>query len=195
MKKLYLFDFDGTLTYKDTMFMFLKFYNSSKFTSQFIKHIPLFILLKLKLSDAEKVKKSFIASILKGERQEKIEQKAQEFFEENYPKIFRKNALDFIENIDSEKTESFIVSASLDIWVKPFANKFNMTLLATQAEFKNGIYTGNFIGKNCNGQEKVNRIVKAIEGKKYDKTIAFGDTEGDNPMLSWANQSHFEFFH
>ena len=195
MKKLYFFDFDGTLTYKDTMFMFLKFYNSSKFTSQFIKHIPLFILLKLKLSDAEKVKKSFIASILKGERQEKIEQKAQEFFEENYPKIFRKNALDFIENIDSEKTESFIVSASLDIWVKPFANKFNMTLLATQAEFKNGIYTGNFIGKNCNGQEKVNRIVKAIEGKKYDKTIAFGDTEGDNPMLSWANQSHFEFFH
>ena len=195
MKKLYFFDFDGTLTYKDTMFMFLKFYNSSKFTSQFIKHIPLFILLKLKLSDAEKVKKSFIASILKGERQEKIEQKAQEFFEENYPKIFRKNALDFIQNIDSEKTESFIVSASLDIWVKPFANKFNMTLLATQAEFKNGIYTGNFIGKNCNGQEKVNRIVKAIEGKKYDKTIAFGDTEGDNPMLSWANQSHFEFFH
>lgn len=195
MKKLYFFDFDGTLTYKDTMFMFLKFYNSSKFTSQFIKHIPLFILLKLKLSDAEIVKKSFIASILKGERQEKIEQKAQEFFEENYPKIFRKNALDFIQNIDSEKTESFIVSASLDIWVKPFANKFNMTLLATQAEFKNGIYTGNFIGKNCNGQEKVNRIVKAIEGKKYDKTIAFGDTEGDNPMLSWANQSHFEFFH
>lgn len=195
MKKLYFFDFDGTLTYKDTMFMFLKFYNSSKFTSQFIKHIPLFILLKLKLSDAEKVKKSFIASILKGERQEKIEQKAQEFFEENYPKIFRKNALDFIENIDSEKTESFIVSASLDIWVKPFANKFNMTLLATQAEFKNGIFTGNFIGKNCNGQEKVNRIVKAIEGKKYDKTIAFGDTEGDKPMLSWANQSHFEFFH
>ncbi len=195
MKKLYFFDFDGTLTYKDTMFMFLKFYNSSKFTSQFIKHIPLFILLKLKLSDAEKVKKSFIASILKGERQDRIEQKAQEFFEENYPKIFRQNALDFIENIDSEKTESFIVSASLDIWVKPFANKLNMALLATQAEFKNGIYTGNFIGKNCNGQEKVNRIVKAIEGKKYDKTIAFGDTEGDNLMLSWANQSHFEFFH
>ncbi|WP_297984192.1 HAD-IB family hydrolase [uncultured Chryseobacterium sp.] len=195
MKKLYFFDFDGTLTYKDTMFMFLKFYNSSKFTSQLIKHIPLFILLKLKLSDAEEVKKSFIASILKGERQERIEQKAQQFFEENYPKIFRKNALDFIENIDSEKTESFIVSASLDIWVKPFANKFNMTLLATQAEFKNGIYTGNFIGKNCNGQEKVNRIVKAIEGKKYDKTIAFGDTDGDKPMLSWANESYFEFFH
>ena len=55
MKKLYLFDFDGTLTYKDTMFLYLKFYNSMKFYVQFVKHIPLFVLLKLKLADAEKV--------------------------------------------------------------------------------------------------------------------------------------------
>ena len=75
MKKLYCFDFDGTLTYSDTMFLYLKFYNPSKFRIQFIKHIPLFILLKLNLLEAEKVKKSFISSILKGEKKEKIEKK------------------------------------------------------------------------------------------------------------------------
>ena len=26
-------------------------------------------------------------------------------------------------------------------------------------------------------------------------TIAFGDTSGDREMLSWADESHFEFFH
>ena len=66
MRKLYCFDFDGTLTHKDTMFLYLKFYDATKYRIQFVKHIPLFILLKLKLADAEKVKKSFIASILKG---------------------------------------------------------------------------------------------------------------------------------
>jgi len=65
MKKLYLFDFDGTLTYKDTMFLFLKFYDPTKFSVQFLKHVPLFILLKMKLADAEAVKKSLISSILK----------------------------------------------------------------------------------------------------------------------------------
>ena len=30
MKKLYCFDFDGTITYKDTMFLYLKFYDSTK---------------------------------------------------------------------------------------------------------------------------------------------------------------------
>ena len=47
-KKLYCFDFDGTLTKRDTMFAFLKFYEPKKFYISFIKHIPLFIMLKLK---------------------------------------------------------------------------------------------------------------------------------------------------
>ncbi len=195
MKKAYFFDFDGTLTYKDTMFLFLKFCNPSKFYIQFLKHIPLFLLLKLKLADPEKVKKSLIFSILQNENKESLELKSQQFFEENFPQIIRENALDFINNIDKEHTESFIVTASLDIWVKPFADYFKMTLLATQAEFKNEKFTGNFIGKNCNKIEKVNRIAEATKDMKFDKTIAFGDTSGDLQMLEWANESHFKFFH
>ncbi len=195
MKKLYLFDFDGTLTYKDTMFLYLKFYNSTKFYVQFLKHIPLFVLLKLKLADAEKVKKSFISSILKGESRAKIDKKAQSFFEKFERDIFRKNALEFIQNIDRTQTECYIVSASLDIWVKPFAEKLNIKLLATQTEFADDIFTGNFIGKNCNGPEKVKRIIEAVKGRKFDKTIAFGDTSGDREMLAWADESQFEFFH
>ncbi|HOB24390.1 MAG TPA: HAD-IB family hydrolase [Kaistella sp.] len=195
MKKFYFFDFDGTLTYKDTMFLYLKFYNSAKFNFQFLKHIPLFILLKLKLANAEKVKKSFISSILKGQSKTKIEEKSQQFFEKYYPEIIRENAIEFIQNIDREHTESYLVTASLDIWVKPFAEKFKMNLLATRAEFKNEIFTGNFVGNNCNGGEKVHRIKEALQGKKFDKTIAFGDTSGDKEMLEWANESHFEFFH
>ena len=195
MRKLYCFDFDGTLTHKDTMFLYLKFYDATKYRIQFVKHIPLFILLKLKLADAEKVKKSFIASILKGERKTEIEKKSELFFQEFYPELFRENALEFIKNIDRENTECYIVSASLDIWVAPFAKEFQMKLLSTQAEFKNDKFTGNFIGKNCNGVEKVNRIKEAINEKKYDKTIAFGDTSGDQEMLDWADEGQFKFFH
>ena len=195
MKKLYCFDFDGTLTYSDTMFLYLKFYNSSKFRTQFLKHVPLFVLLKLKLVEPEKIKKSFIASILKGESKEKIEKKSQQFFEKYYPEIFRTNALEFIENIDRSHTESYIVSASLDIWVQPFAEKFKMNLLATRAEFIDDIFTGNFTGKNCNGQEKVERLKAAVKGRKYDKIIAFGDTSGDREMMDLADESQFKFFH
>lgn len=195
MRKLYFFDFDGTLTYKDTMFLYLKFYNPTKYSFQYLKHIPLFALLKLKLLDAENVKRSFVSSILKGESEEKINEKSDLFFEKYYPSVLRENALHFIKNIDRENTESYIVTASLDIWVRPFAEKLQMNLIATKAEFKNGIFTGDFASRNCNGKEKVYRIKSAITGKKYDKTIAFGDSSGDQPMLKWADESYYEFFH
>ncbi len=194
MKKLYLFDFDGTLTDRDTMFLFLQFYSPVQYRFQLLKHLPLFVLLKLKLADAGKVKRSFVSSVLKGQTEQKIEEKSQHFFEKYYPGIIRQNALDFIHNIDRDNTESYIVTASLNIWVKPFAEKFGMHLIATEAEFRNGIFTGNFSTKNCNGKEKLYRIRQALGGKKYDKTIAFGDTSGDQPMLKWADESYYRFF-
>lgn len=195
MKKLYCFDFDGTLTKEDTMFSFLRFYNRRKFFFNFIKHLPFFLMLKLGLSQAERVKKNFIASILKGEHKEKIQRKSILFFKKCYPKILRENALNFIQNIDYTKTECYLVTASLDIWVKPFAEKFGMKLVSTQAKFENGIYTENFASKNCSGAEKVNRIKKSINKQKFDKIIAFGDASGDKEMLTWADESYYRFFH
>lgn len=195
MRKFYFFDFDGTITYKDTMFLFLKFSNPRKYFIQYLKHIPLFILLKIKLLDAEPVKKSFIASILKGKRKSDLEQMATRFFEKYYPTLIRKNALDFIKNRDTAQSEFFLVTASLDIWVKPFAEHWGATLLSTEALYENEVFTGEFRTKNCNGKEKVNRILQEISGKKYNKTIAFGDTSGDREMLGWADEGHFRFFH
>lgn len=194
MKKLYFFDFDGTITNTDTMFLFLKFCNPKKYTFQFLKHSFLFALVKLKLANAEKVKKSFIASIIKGYGRQKLEKLSYDFFEKYNTEIIRDNALDFIKNINKSETESYFVTASLDIWVKPFAEKFGFGLLATKAEFKDEIFTGDFASKNCNGKEKVNRIKKEILNKDYDKTIAFGDTDGDKEMLEWADESFFRFF-
>lgn len=195
MRKLYLFDFDGTLTFRDTMFLFLKFYHPRKFYLSFLIHIPLFILLKLKLADAEKVKKSFISAVLKGEKRQEIEARAQEFFLRHHKALIRPNAQQFIDKINRNQTEIYIVSASLDIWVKPFADNWGFKLLATQADFDNEIFTGNFMGKNCNGDEKRCRIETALAHQKFDKTIAFGDSAGDREMLAWADESHFEFFH
>ncbi|PIE50917.1 MAG: HAD-IB family hydrolase [Flavobacteriales bacterium] len=195
MKKIYCFDFDGTLTYKDTMFLFLKFYNTKRYYFQFLKHFPLFILLKMKLVSATKVKRSFIFSIIKDDTRQNIEHKAQLFFEQNYPNLIRENALSFIDEIDREHTAMYLVSASLDIWLKPFAERLGMNLISTQAEFKDEKFTGRFMGKNCNGEEKVNRLQLVLKGKKYDKIIAFGDTKGDKPMLNWANKGHYRFFH
>ena len=150
---------------------------------------------KITFGKCRKSEEKFHQFYYKGEREEKINRVSQEFLDKFYPKIIRENALEFIEKIDKENTESYLITASLDIWVKPFAETMGMKFLATEARFENGIFTGHFKTRNNNGKEKVNRIQKEIEGKKYDKIIAFGDTSGDLPMLSLAHESHYRVFH
>lgn len=151
--------------------------------------------MKIKLLSVEKVKKSFVASVLKGESKDCLERKAQLFFDTYYPKIIRPNASDFLKKINYLDIDCLMVTASLDIWTRPFADHWNMELLATKAKYINGIFTGEFETPNCNGNEKVKRIMKNIENRKYDKKIAFGDTKGDRAMLAWADEGHYRFFH
>lgn len=195
MRKIYFFDFDGTLTTKDTMFMFLSHCDKKRFAWQFILHIPLFLLLKFKLLKAERVKRHFIASVLKGKSKVFLEEQAQLFFNDNYPALIRENAMEFINNIEKNSTVSYIVTASLDIWVTPFAEQFGMKLLATQAQYKNGIFTGKFAGPNCNNDEKVVRIKNILKDEIFDKSISFGDTAGDTAMLKFTDEGHYKFFH
>ena len=44
-------------------------------------------------------------------------------------------------------------------------------------------------------RKKVIRIKRTIDLTRFDKTIAFGDTSGDKPMLEWADEGYFKFFH
>ncbi len=194
MKKLYCFDFDGTLSKKDTLFLFLRFYNSKRYFIAYLKHLPLFFLLKLKLLEAKSVKQSFISTVLKGESESRLKLSAAAFFESHYPSLIREHALEFIESIPRDSVDAALVTASLDLWAEPFAKQWNMTLLATEALYENGVFTGQFKGENCNGKEKVRRLEHFVKDRKYDKIIAFGDSSGDYPMFKFATESHFKFF-
>lgn len=193
MKKLYCFDFDGTLTKRDTLPLFLKFCRPVYFYVQFLKHLPVFVFWKLRLITSENIKQSFVSSLLKGQTKEHLNFMATRFFEKYHTSIFHDTALEFFKQLDGT-ADVYIVTASLDIWTKPFAEFFNAGLISTKAQFSDGVFTGGFVGKNCNGKEKVNRIREAIDLSKYDKTFAFGDTKGDRAMLEWADESYFKFF-
>lgn len=192
-RKLYLFDFDGTITNKDTLFDFLNFTFPTTYNSVFIKYIPLFIATKFKLIKAEEVKRKFINSFLKNKNREEIEILADNYFENRKNIIIRPEALKYITNLSKEDNK-YIVTASLDLWVKPFANYLGLRLISTKADFDGNIFHGKFKTPNCNYKEKVERIVKEIQLSQFNEIYAFGDTKGDKYMLELATHPHFRYF-
>lgn len=193
-RKLYLFDFDGTLTKKDSLFDFLKFSFPDSYSKNFILFFPLFILSKLKLVDPGKVKEKFISSFLKGKSYVDINKLANHYFDQNYQSLIHTNADEYIKSV-SNYHDKFIVSASVDFWLQPFADYYQMGLICTQAEFDDqGFYTGKFASANCNKIEKKLRIEKEIDLTLYDEVFAFGDTSGDKEMFELATKSYFKHF-
>ena len=193
-RKLYLFDFDGTLTKKDTLFDFLKFSFSETYKSNYLLFLPLFFCAKLKLIDGGKVKEKFIAKFMKGLSSSEIDLLAQNYFDDNYSTLIHPKADDYIKSINNYH-DKFIVSASIDFWIKPFAEYYGMGLISTQALFdEKNVFTGRFASKNCNHQEKKNRIEKEIDLTFYDEILAFGDTKGDEAMFSLSTKSYYKEF-
>ena len=67
-RKVYCYDFDGTITRKDTLLEFIKYTKgTSRFLQGFLLYSPLLILMKLHLYPNYKVKQKVFSYFFRGE--------------------------------------------------------------------------------------------------------------------------------
>ena len=198
-KKLYCFDFDGTLTTSDTLLEFIKYAKGrSRFLMVFLMYSPLLVMMKLHLYPNWKAKQQIFAHLFAGMRIEKFDALCRGFAEENQH-LLRPKGITLVHEALVARAQVFIVSASIDNWVRPFFDIRNLKgvqVLGTQIEVEDGKLTGNFKSNNCYGKEKVHRIAEALksfERSEYE-IEAFGDSRGDKEMLAFADKGHFKPF-
>ena len=198
-KKLYCFDFDGTLTTSDTLLEFIKYAKgTSRFLMVFLKYSPLLVLMKLHLYPNWKAKQQIFAHLFAGMRIEKFDALCRGFAEESQH-LLRPKGIILMHEALVAGAQVFIVSASIDNWVRPFFDIRNLKgvqVLGTQIEVEDGKLTGRFKSNNCYGKEKVHRIaevLKSFERSEYE-IEAFGDSRGDKEMLAFADKGHFKPF-
>lgn len=210
-EKIYCFDFDGTLTTKDTLLEFIKFAKGkNRFLLGFLLYSPLLVLMKLHLYPNWKAKQKVFRYFFGGMRIQDFDQLCQGFASHSMS-LLRKPGIQLIRTALSNQEKVFIVSASIDNWVRPFFTQQGLKvtdILGTQIEVIDGKVTGRFQTNNCYGEEKVHRIcealTKTIENGKgastldFDRTRyhieAFGDSRGDKEMLAFADRGHYQPF-
>lgn len=198
-KKLYCFDFDGTLTTSDTLLEFIKYAKGrGRFLMVFLMYSPLLVMMKLHLYPNWKAKQQIFAHLFAGMRIEKFDALCRGFAEENQH-LLRPKGITLMHEALVAGAQVFIVSASIDNWVRPFFDIRNLKgvqVLGTQIEVEDGKLTGRFKSNNCYGKEKVHRIaevLKSFERSEYE-IEAFGDSRGDKEMLAFADKGHFKPF-
>ena len=186
--KIYAFDFDGTLTTRDTLIAFIRYAcGTSRFLFGFLLHAPLLVLMKLRLYSNGKAKQKVFAHFFKGMTIETFDTLCQDFAR-THRHLLRPETVRQLEQALSEGAEVLIVSASIDNWVQPFFP--SVTVLGTQIEVINGSLTGRFLTPNCYGQEKVRRILALHPDRSAYHLTAYGDSRGDRELLAFADEAH-----
>lgn len=194
-KNLALFDFDGTITTKDTFIPFLTFafgWGKTLFLLAYLS--PMAVCCLLGFCSRKKFKEAFFTRTIKGWSKSKFELVANSFYKQKVKKLLKKSALNQIKTHLDQGDDLCLVSASPQDWLRPFTDEQKMNLIATKLEIKDGFYTGKISGKNCSKAEKVQRVEEIYNLKNYDEIYAYGNTGGDAEMLAIAHHPHYRDF-
>jgi len=189
------FDFDGTLTVKDSYTAFLKWRTpTGAWLLGGLRLVPA-ALSYLFHRDRGRIKAAATKVYLGGVSRERLEADAREFAGLHSRSLLRPDAVIAWKRWRKERVRLVIVTASPDLVVAPFARGLGADeLLGTPLQFdERDRATGRFAAPNCRGPEKVVRLQAAF-GPDLRVRAAYGDTSGDTEMLGIAEEPYFRVF-
>lgn len=190
-KVIAAFDFDGTLTVKDSFVELAKHVRGRRgLLVACVWAAPWMIAWKLRLCRGGVAKQRLFGQLYRGMPAGRF----REYCDSFAALLVRMENPDVVERLRWHQTQGhavYIVSASMPEWIAPWASLYGIDrdhILGTEMEVDGrGCITGRFAMPNCNGKEKVRRL-RMAEGPMDDVTLyAYGDSSGDRELLAIAD--------
>ncbi|MCG8707274.1 HAD family hydrolase [Brenneria sp. 4F2] len=193
---LSVFDFDGTLTKRDSFIPFLLFsFGKQKFAQHLVRlAIPTLKCIGRRVTRDE-LKEVLIRTFLTGVESQWVEKKAVEFCDKYWTRLMRPSGLIAVASQVNSDAIVTICSASPALVLKPFADKLGIHLIGTNLEVRDGVLTGRISGYNCRCAQKVKRLEAEYGPLSSYHLRVWGDTRGDYEMLAAAQEPYWRYFH
>jgi phosphatidylglycerophosphatase C len=194
-RPLVAFDFDGTLTVRDSFNAFLLWRRGSlRALAPALRLIPAAVVYLFQ-RDRGRLKSAMVHAFLGGVALDTAGREAEQFARSQFLALLRPDALARWREWQDQGACLAIVTASPEFLVAPFAKRLGADhLIATRFGIDGqGCFTGALDGGNCRGPEKVARL-KALFGANLNIQAAYGDTSGDREMLAAARERGYRVF-
>lgn len=189
------FDFDGTLTIRDSFTAFLKWRAGGGGWFLGLTRLAPATAAYTRHRDRGRIKAAAATEFLRGVPRAMLEAEAEAFAAEVWDRFMRPDAVKVWNDWGKRGAHRVIVTASPETTVAPFARRLGAeALLGTPLVFDGqDRVTGAFASPNCRGEEKVRRL-RAVYGDDVRLAAAYGDTSGDAEMLAIADEPGFRVF-
>lgn len=184
------FDFDGTLTYHDTLMPFLRYCRGDLRTLwNLCAASPRFALGLMQGLPRQALKECILTQFFGGELLSHLKNQGAAFAANVLPSHIKPEGLQRLRWHQSQGHRCVLVSATLDVFLVPWAESvgFDHILSSRLVTDGNGIVTGRLVGNNCWGPEKVRRLEELLGPRAGYTLYAYGDSRGDQEMLAFAD--------
>ncbi|MEC8974962.1 MAG: HAD-IB family hydrolase [Actinomycetota bacterium] len=178
------FDFDGTITRRDTLLPFLKKYGSMKLAKATLETIVRVRYHGLR----DDLKENILRELFSGFPTEQFEMDGKNY-SATLPILYRKEIVERINSHSRKGHELILVTASLGCYARPAAKALGFDhTIAVELTSRSGRLTGEMTGLNVRGPEKA-RLLRSYLGYEEIDLWAYGNSSGDREMLLMANHA------
>lgn len=192
MPRIAFFDVDNTLTRGSTLYFLGKgMYERGFFTK---RDIGAWVLANIRFRMTGTEKSEVIARFQKsatdfiaGHKVDEIRKIGEEIYTEFVSPSLWEGTMAIAQRHLNAGDEVWLVTASPQDFAELIAEKLGFTgALGTQAESKDGKYTGNLIGPLLHGKEKASAVIKLTTERKINikECFAYSDSHNDLPLLN-----------
>lgn len=189
---LALFDFDGTLTTRETFGDFMRFAVTWRRRAL---GAPLFAPMlagyKLGLVSGTRTRQSVVAFGFRGAHAEHVRAAGEHFAADFLPTVLRPEAMQRLAWHQSQGDRVVLVSGGFDAYLAPWCRQHGLELLCSLLEIRGGRLTGRYHGAQCVGEEKARRVRAHLDPTAYPLRYAYGDTHEDEALLSLAHKRFY----
>lgn len=191
------FDFDGTLTRRDTLLPYLRRgLGWPRFLWALLLSGPWLAAFALRLMSNHRAKARLLKSALGGRTDAEIEQWTAAFVRDHLPAQWQPDMLARLRRHQQLGHCCVMVSASPGIYLHDVGRVLGMDgVICTELAIREGALTGDMATPNCHGQEKVRRLQAWLAERGIQKPVvlhAYGDSSGDVPLLNLADYAHYQ---
>ncbi|MCU1372664.1 MAG: HAD-superfamily subfamily hydrolase [Ilumatobacteraceae bacterium] len=193
-RRIAAFDFDGTLTRRDTLLPFLARATGPNTFSRTVGRIaPVAVRARAGRLEAEvhhrdATKAALLRELFRGRSDAWLQARGQQYATTLGAKL-RPEMVEQVRWHRDAGHELVIVSASLATYLTPFAAAFGFDhVIAVEMQIgSDGHLTGEMTGPNVRGEEKAVRLRRWIGDDTPEIMWAYGNSSGDTELLAMAD--------
>jgi len=186
------FDVDNTLTVRDCVVPFMRSVVGTRRLMKVMLSNAGKTIQSVRRRDRDALKAKFVAGVFAGKNADEIEALGVQFASKVAERWLRSDVATRMRWHQEQGHVVILVSASLGVYLHPLGDLLEVdAVLCTELEEVDGVLSGQLIGKNCRGEEKVSRVQKWREEAGIDVqdlVYAYGDSSGDKQLLDLFSQ-------